>query len=273
MNTIDTQGDKGKGKSTYSIYIIFNTVNGKMYVGVSKDPKRRWKRHKSIVNSKCKTVVKSAIHYALNKYGPDKFIFKTIESNLSFEEGMTREIKWIALLKDMKYQLYNETDGGEGTVGYEVSEEERKRRSDRMKGKNNYFYGMHLAGELNGHYGHKMKSHVKKELLKHRAKLTLQQVKNINRLYATGDYTQTELSKLFEVSLTQVHKIVHGKRWNGDKNNDTPLFKSRISKEQVIEIRDKYDSGQYTQASLAREYKLSAAQIHRIVKRKGWANV
>lgn len=273
MNTIDTQGDNGKGNCTYSIYIIFNTVNGKMYVGASKNPTRRWKRHRSTSISNYQTAIKCAVHYAIKKYGPDNFIFKVVETGLSFDNAMTREMEWIAALKDAKYQLYNETNGGEGTIGYEVSEEERKKRSERMKGKNNYFYGRQLSGEANGHYGHKMKPHVKEELLKHRCKLTSQQVKNIKNLYATGNYTQTKLGQLFNISLTQIHKIIHGKQWNGENNKKGPLFKGRISKERVIEIRNKYDSGNYSQADLTREYNLSAAQIHRIVKRKRWANV
>ncbi len=273
MSMIDTQGEKGKGKPTYSIYIIFNTINGKMYVGASKNPIRRWKRHKSIALSVSPTVVKNAIHFALKKYSSEKFTFKIVEGGLSFEEAMKREIEWIAFLKDLKHQLYNETNGGDSGPIYEWSEDQRKKQSERMSGKNNYFYGMRLTGKANGHYGHKMKPHVKKELLKHRAKLTPQQVQNIKRLYETGDYTQTKLSEMFEVSLTQIHKIVHGKRWNGDKNNDAPLFKGRISKNQVIEIREKYDSGEYTQAALTKMFNLSAAQIHRIVKRKRWKNI
>ena len=44
--------------------------------------------------------------------------------------------------------------------------EYRRKQSERMSGKNNYFYGVHLSGELNPHYGKPMSSKTKQILLK-----------------------------------------------------------------------------------------------------------
>jgi len=45
------------------------------------------------------------------------------------------------------------------------------------------------------------------------SKLTRRQVKEIRRLYATGEYTQTELGEMFEVSDTTISRIVRRKTW------------------------------------------------------------
>ena len=265
----NTNGKEGKDK-IYSIYLIYNTTNGKLYVGQSKDPKRRWKRHKSTAAGPCQ---KNAIHWAIKKYGSNKFIFKIVDSNLTLNEANKKEIAWISLLKDLKYQLYNETNGGDGTLGYEVSEEERKRRSERMKGENNYFYGKRLCGPANGHYGHKMKDHVKKELLKHRTKLTDKQVSEIKALYSMREYNQTELSKMYDVSLTQIHRIVHGKRRRGNKNIKGPLTKRQLRKEDVIQMREEYKNSKVTYEDLSKKYGVSIGHISAIINRKKWKNV
>jgi len=45
------------------------------------------------------------------------------------------------------------------------------------------------------------------------AKLTEDEVRQIRKLYATGNYTQTNLSNLFGVSPPQISKIINFKHW------------------------------------------------------------
>jgi len=252
------------------LYLIYNIKNGKLYVGITNNPKVRWKRHISTAHSVSDKVKKSAIHFAIKKWGENNFIFKKIETYPDLHTACEKEIEWIKLLKDLKYQLYNETDGGEGVIGREITEEERKQRSKRMKGEKNYFYGKKLYGPANGHYGHKMKPHVKKILRKHMCKLTDDQVKEIRKLYATKRYTQTKLSEMFNVSLTQIHKIVNNKQWNGGPQITAPLTKPNLTKEIAQEIINKYKTGNYKQAELCQEYNLSPAQVSRIISGKRW---
>lgn len=53
------------------IYKITNIINGKCYIGCSKDIKKRWKQH-------TKDATKSQIHLAIQKYGVDNFIFEVL---------------------------------------------------------------------------------------------------------------------------------------------------------------------------------------------------
>jgi predicted XRE-type DNA-binding protein len=47
----------------------------------------------------------------------------------------------------------------------------------------------------------------------HRSKLTAEQVLEIRRLYATGDYTQKQLGEMFGVTRTMIGDIVNRKNW------------------------------------------------------------
>lgn len=48
---------------------------------------------------------------------------------------------------------------------------------------------------------------------------------------------------------------------------------AKLSTLQVIEIREKYNTGSYTQASLAREYGVTVVQIGRIVRGEVWQSI
>jgi hypothetical protein len=103
-------------------------------------------------NDRCK------IYYNRNKYFKNKInkiircglkpiIFKLYENlnenkSFEFEKKLIKEIGRIDLKTG---SLINMTDGGEGTSG--ISEEERSKISERMKGENNPFFGKHHTEE------------------------------------------------------------------------------------------------------------------------------
>lgn len=262
----------------YKLYVIFNTINNKMYIGYSCNTKRRWQEHKK----KARQIIKGqgdktcyAIHFAMAKYGIENFVFKELEGVIGFPAANEREVELIRIARDCKFQLYNETDGGEGgkgNPGKVWTEEERQEMSKRMKGKGNPMYGVQLFGSANGNFGKGMKPHVKEILLKIRCKLTPEQVEEIKRLHSIGNQTQRALAKQFNISETQIHDIITGQSWNnGQKSNH--IVKPNLKPEQVIEIRKLYKTGDYTQKELAKNYGVSVNQIYRIVNRKRWKNI
>lgn len=193
----------------FYLYLIFNTINNKLYVGITNNPKERWKRHKSDAKSK----KRFAVHCAIAKYGYDKFVFKVIEELETKEQANEREAMWIKSLKENSYQIYNETDGGDGVTGTKWTEDRKQRMSKLNSGEGNPMYGVQLFGETNGNYGKEMKIHVKEALLKVRAKITKEQVSEINEMFKSGKYKQSELCKMFNLSAAQISRIVNGKRW------------------------------------------------------------
>ncbi len=133
------------------IYEIKNKVNGKLYIGQhsSDELGSYWGSGK-------------LIKYAINKYGIDNFERSILERCSTKNELNEREKYWIREKKSV-INGYNLTDGGTGgdtsqfidysdewkqgqrnnTKQYwdSLSEEERKERSDKIKGENNGMYG------------------------------------------------------------------------------------------------------------------------------------
>ena len=120
--------------TTYQfIYKITNLINGKSYIGKSKDPEKRWKSHKDPDKF-------SYIANAIKKYGENNFKFEIIEKCES-DITASRECFWIEYYNTFKYIKggygYNCTKGGEGgdksdSLGYQ-NYIHSKERIDRLK--------------------------------------------------------------------------------------------------------------------------------------------
>lgn len=255
----------------YVIYKISNIINEKIYVGLTKNLKRRWYEHKK--NSKKITKNTYAINFAMHKYGTENFSYSIIDTALDLNEANLKEIKWIQDLKKQGFQLYNETNGGDGTKGHSHpwTEEQKKKMSERNSGAGNPMYGVQKFGKDNPNYGKEMKPHVKQTLLDIRRKLTDEQINQIITLYQTNNYTQTQLSKDFNLSLTQIHRIVNGKSW-GNKSHDEILTKPNLTEESVKELKSLYATGNYTQKELSLKFNISLSHTNRILRGKKWKN-
>lgn len=101
------------------IYQIKNKINGKSYIGQSKDIYHRWNKHKEVINPNSHSSMKSyPLYQAFIKYGINNFDFIILEE-CSIDELNEREIYWIEKLNtyinEPNSQGYNLTRGGEGT--------------------------------------------------------------------------------------------------------------------------------------------------------------
>ena len=65
------------GKKTCGVYKITNLVNGKIYVGSSKDIGQRWNQHKEYLNKNIHG--NTHLQRAWDKYGENNFKFEIIE--------------------------------------------------------------------------------------------------------------------------------------------------------------------------------------------------
>ena len=115
--------------------------------------------------------------------------------------------------------------------------------------------------------------------LLYRRRLTEEQALAIVRTYRGGDITLTALAKQYGVSPPLIHNIITGKAWKALAIDRTPITKprgrrwSRLTVDQVITIRQRYAAGGTTMLVLAREYSVTEANIHRIVRRLTWSDV
>jgi group I intron endonuclease len=126
----------------FFVYRITCKNNNKSYIGITNDPKRRFKERRY----DARTDSKYPIHAAMRKHGIDQFEFEVIYG--SRDEAYIREEmeKYFVTLYDSKNNGYNCTDGGEGIQGYKpewiekmrkvganISEETRQKRSESAK--------------------------------------------------------------------------------------------------------------------------------------------
>lgn len=110
--------------------------NGKRYIGItSKKPTDRWEN-----GSGYEKTHQSAMYYAIQKYGWDNIQHNILFEGLSFEKACAKEKELIAYYKTNIRRYgdaygYNLTDGGEGTLGHQCSEETKQKISQAIKGK------------------------------------------------------------------------------------------------------------------------------------------
>ncbi len=113
-----------------AIYILTNKINGKQYVGQTRNIERRLNHHK-------KYYANFIISKAIKKYGWDTFdqhIFYILENDLDYFE-----IEMIKRLNTLAPNGYNLESGG--NKNKYPSAETRKKLSEVTKGKNNPMFG------------------------------------------------------------------------------------------------------------------------------------
>lgn len=101
------------------IYMIRNTINGKLYIGKSVNIKKRFNEHKHEL--RLGSHHNDYLQKAWNKYGEDAFEFIVLEE-CDRENLNSLEIATIAKFASSN-ELYNMTDGGDGMLGRIMSDE------------------------------------------------------------------------------------------------------------------------------------------------------
>jgi group I intron endonuclease len=119
------------------IYIIVNQVNGKLYIGQSRNIKLRWENHLTLLRNNRHGITKTNkktdhLQSSFNKHGEDAFIWKILE-NCKEEKLKEREIYYIYHYQSFNPLCgYNKTLGGEG---HKISDEIKEKLSKANTGK------------------------------------------------------------------------------------------------------------------------------------------
>ncbi len=194
------------GGPMYQIYVVVNTVNGKMYVGSSeRDLKIRLQRHVARANqdSTC------SLHKAIRKYGKDNFVIRMIEEYSTKEAMLAGEVDWIAYFDTFKSRHgYNDTLGGDGgntNGGKKFSEEWKANISVAKKGQ--IFSEEHKNNLSESHMGH----------IAPNRKFTFKIAEEIRKEYSFGLVTQKQLGVKYGVSQDTIFNIVTYKTYTKDK--------------------------------------------------------
>ena len=233
------------------IYKITNKINQKLYVGKTslEDPYRRWNQHLQIAKNKdanLKNHTFQLIHKAIVKYSKKNFIFEIVEECMTWELGIEREMFWIKYYGSFGKLGYNQTAGGEGSIGFRHSEATKKKMSEQRRGKRkgseNSFFGKHHSDEVKALLREKGKS---REVVPFKGRHHTEKTKKI----------LSDQKKGKKQTLSRIEKS------------------SKLSSKEVIEIRDFYDRKQYTVMELSVKYGVHLSNIYYIVKRQTWKNI
>jgi hypothetical protein len=119
-----------------------------------------------------------------------------------------------------------------------------------------------------------------------RAKLSDADVINLRELYATGDYSTVELSARFGLSSTATEHVISGENWRHlpvQRLDREARMKrqargercggSKLTDEQVLEMRRLYKLGDYSYSKLGKQFGVSAANTFNIIKGKYWRHL
>lgn len=118
----------------YDIYSIINLINGKIYIGQSKQGYRRRFIQHLCPHSSCPLLNK-----AIQKYGKDNFECELLDIAYDQETANLKEKMWIKLLKTYEFEHgYNLSMGGQ--IG-NFNKETLKKMSESKIGEKNSFYG------------------------------------------------------------------------------------------------------------------------------------
>lgn len=113
----------------YTVYQHKNKINGKIYIGITKQqPEKRWRLGEGYRTS-------SHFYSAIQKYGWDNFEHNILFQDLSKEEACQKEQQLIAEYNTMdRLYGYNSTSGGEVFV---MNDETKQKISQALKGNKN----------------------------------------------------------------------------------------------------------------------------------------
>lgn len=112
----------------YSVY-MHKVPNGKIYIGITQhEPAKRWKTNGNGYRNQ------TVFWRAIKKYGWDNIEHYVLETNLSLEQACELEKFYIKKYKSTNPKYgYNRCDGGVGSVGHKLTEEQRRRLSESHK--------------------------------------------------------------------------------------------------------------------------------------------
>lgn len=130
-----------KMDNNYTVY-KHTSPNGKVYIGItSQKPEMRWQGGSGYSRN-------SHFYNAIKKYGWNNFKHEILENNLSADDARKKEKELISAYKsNLPEHGYNNSEGGDGAVGFHLSEKAKKKLSDGRKGEKNWNYGKHLTDE------------------------------------------------------------------------------------------------------------------------------
>jgi group I intron endonuclease len=259
----------------FCVYKIFCKSNNKSYIGITIDFKRRFNVH---WNSKEDTVLNRSI----KKYGRDNFEVTKIDYALSWEEACDKERYYILQLNTKTPHGMNMTNGGDGIYGLKHTEESKKKMSEshmgKAIGKDNPMYGKPGAvlGRKHTEEEKRKISESKKGKISWNKGKKLPQFSGENAPFYGKHHTKEAKEKLSKahigIKASEGTKLKMSKMrkgvYVGGKHSQ-----AKLTNEDIIKIKEMYNSGQYTQRKIGDLFKIDQSMVSRIILRKSWKHI
>ena len=240
-----------------SIYKITNKINGKVYIGQSKNPDRRWKEH-------CTkhTVYKSMIGEAIQKYGADNFCFEVLGW---FDDYNEKEKEFIIEYNSLAPNGYNIAIGGENPpvmlgednpfckiteeIAKEIQQDLIDFKLEKREIADKYGVTMDIIRHINDGDSWKDESlnyplrPLDKEMKRDKIDAIIDALINTTK-------TQKQIAEEFGMARTAITAINNGKNWY-DPNIDYPIRKTNRQKKPILQINIETNEVIHEYASIA----------------------
>ena len=210
------------------LYKIVNTLNNKVYIGQTDNPRRRWLNHQNRVKNKTS---KQYIHLSIIKHGIDNFTFEVIAGCLTQDDANETEKILVSQYKSMDRNYgYNLSPGGDVSwnKGKTLPESWRKKISESHKGRK--MPATTRAALLAHNKGKPLTEEHKEKLSKAmkesgsmigvnvgeksgQAKLTWEIVSQIRWEFANKNVSKSALARKYGVSQPSIKNIIMNITW------------------------------------------------------------
>jgi len=291
----------------YYVYAIFNTIDGKYYIGQTKDLEERFSKHKNGTGSKL-------LKLAINKHGIANFVFSII-LKINEENIDAAESYWISYFKTTDREFgYNLESGGNKhkhlsqstkdklsaiNMGKKLSEETKNKMSISRKGrKNSDETRSKLSNALKGNknsLGKIVSEETKLKIsISNKGRVVSQETKdkisvaNKGKISPNKGKSQSSetVAKMLQTKLDR--GIGKGSKRaleiaikNGFKKGNIPQVSFKkgqlpkntiLNEEKVLEIRKLHKNG-LSQLKISKMYEVAASTISAIILKTTWKHV
>lgn len=232
----------------FYVYRITNTINHKVYIGKSVDPKSRFATHKYTAGSNSKSYKQLLLHKSIKKYGKENFSMEILGEYDSEELSFEYEKYFISTHKSNIINFgYNMTDGGEGASGWIMPEKTKLKLSQDRLGAQNPMFNRSASKITRQKLVESNKNRTKPKHSKETIEFYRQNIKNIDLskrisndtkskiidMYESYQYTKKQISTITGIKYHTVSWII--------RRRDLPRYPNLVCakvKEKVLELKN-----------------------------------
>ena len=254
------------------VYKILNTVDNKFYIGSSINIQKRFKDHTSALNKGIHN--NQYLQRVWNKYGESSFEFIVLEEVFDIGNLRDREKYYIQSTNcthhNIGYNMLADTNIG---LGVNASAEIRKKISEACTGEKNGNYGRkHTEEELKrireNRWG---KNYVKTprkcgpRKTKEELKLSRQRMSDLMKDRVVSEETRQKISK----ARLGTHHSEQTRAKFSEQRKGSNNASSKLTKEQVLEIYEKMNSG-VNYKEICAQYNIGQCWAYKIKRKEHW---